>query len=142
MVALPIGHHLSGEAGPISLQDLANEPQILYPRSPRPSYADQVLSLFRDHAVEPRIAHEARELQTAIGLVAAEEGIAIVPESVRFARNHDLIFREISENATSPIIMSHRQQDSSPELVLMSEVISRKYGEWGYTAPPALPCGD
>jgi len=142
MVAFPIGHDLSGDAGPISLQDLADEPHILYPRSPRPSYADQVLSLFRDHAVEPRIAHEARELQTAIGLVAAEEGIAIVPESVRFARNHDLIFREISENATSPIIMSHRQQDSSPELVLMSEVISRKYGEWGYTAPPALPCGD
>lgn len=140
IVALPIGHHLAGGTGPISLQDLADEPQILYPRAPRPSYADQVLSLFRDHAVEPRIAHEARELQTAIGLVAAEEGIAIVPESVRFARNHDLIFREISENATSPIIMSHRQQDTSPELVLMREVISRKYVEWGYTPPPALPC--
>ncbi|KQM20884.1 LysR family transcriptional regulator [Novosphingobium sp. Leaf2] len=141
IVALPMGHPLAAGSGPLSLQDLADEPQILYPRSPRPSYADQVLSLFRDHAVEPRIAHEARELQIAIGLVAAEEGIAIVPESVRFARSHDLVFREIREKATSPIIMSHRLQDSSPELVLMREVISRKYGEWGYETPSALPRG-
>ena len=142
IVALPVGHHLAGKTGTVSLQDLADEPQILYPRSPRPSYADQVLSLFRDHAIEPRIAHEARELQIAIGLVAAEEGIAIVPESVRFARSHDLIFREIAEKATSPIIMSHRQQDSSPELILMADVISRKYREWGYDAPSALPRGE
>ncbi len=139
IVALPVGHRLAGNAGPVSLQDLADEPQILYPRSPRPSYADQVLSLFRDHAIEPRIAHEARELQIAIGLVAAEEGIAIVPESVRFARGHDLIFREIAQKVTSPIIMSHREQDTSPELILMSEVIARKYAEWGYAPPSALP---
>ena len=36
----------------------------------------QVISLFRDHAIEPRIVHEARELQIAIGLVAAQEGMA------------------------------------------------------------------
>lgn len=142
IVALPVGHHLGAKTGPLSLRDLGDEPQILYPRSPRPSYADQVLSLFRDHAIEPRIAYEARELQIAIGLVAAEEGIAIVPESVRHARSHDLIFREIVEKAVSPIIMSHRQQDTSPELVLMSEVISRKYAEWGYAIPPALSLGD
>lgn len=142
MVALPIGHSLAAGNGPLSIQDLIDEPQILYPRSPRPSYADQVLSLFRDHAVEPRVAHEARELQIAIGLVAAEEGIAIVPESVRFARSHDLVFRELKEKATSPIIMSHRQQDSSSELVLMREVISRKYTEWGYEPPSALPRGE
>jgi DNA-binding transcriptional LysR family regulator len=138
IVALPVGHHLAANTGPVSLRDLVDEPQVLYPRSPRPSYADQVLSLFRDHAIEPRIAHEARELQIAIGLVAAEEGIAIVPESVRFARSHDLIFREIVEKAVSPIIMSHRQQDTSPELILMGEVISHKYSEWGYEIPPAL----
>lgn len=139
IVALPVGHRLAEKADPVSLQDLADEPQILYPHSPRPSYADQVLSLFRDHAIEPRIAHEARELQIAIGLVAAEEGIAIVPESVRFARSHDLIFREIAEKVTSPIIMSHRLQDSSPDLALLSEVIYRKYSEWSYETPSAFP---
>lgn len=138
IAAFPIDHPLAHGEGPISIRELADEPQIIYPRAPRPSYADQVLSLFRDHAIEPRVVHEARELQIAIGLVAAQEGIAIVPESVHRARSHDVAFRELVEPATSPIIMSHRPGDRSPELALMASVIARRYSEWGYEVPAAL----
>lgn len=138
IAAFPMDHPLARQEGPVSLKELADEPQILYPRSPRPSYADQVISLFRDHAVEPRIVHEARELQIAIGLVAAEEGMAIVPESVRRARSHDVAYRELAEPATSPIILSHRAGDTSPELELMGAVIARMYQEWGYGVPAGL----
>lgn len=141
VAAFPMSHPLAKGDGPVSLRDLADEPQIIYPRAPRPSYADQVISLFRDHAIEPRIVHEARELQIAIGLVAAEEGMAIVPESVHRARSHDVAFRDLTEPATSPIIMSHRPGDRSPELALMAAVIARKYAEWGYDVPLALQEG-
>ncbi|WP_206242835.1 LysR family transcriptional regulator [Novosphingobium terrae] len=138
IAAFPVDHPLAQGEGPISLRDLADQPQIVYPRAPRPSYADQVISLFRDHAIEPRIVHEVRELQIAIGLVAAEEGIAIVPESVRRARSHDVAFRDLQEAATSPIIMSHRKGDHSPELTLMATVIARQYERWAYPVPAAL----
>ncbi|MBH1991270.1 MAG: LysR family transcriptional regulator [Sphingomonadaceae bacterium] len=138
VAAFPVDHPLAHGEGPISIRDLADEPQIIYPRAPRPSYADQVISLFRDHAIEPRIVHEARELQIAIGLVAAQEGMAIVPESVHRARSHDVAFRDLLEPATSPIIMSHRPGDRSPELALMASVIARQYAEWGYEVPAAL----
>ncbi|PHP17437.1 LysR family transcriptional regulator [Sphingobium sp. IP1] len=138
VAAFPMDHPLARGEGPISIRDLAEEPQIIYPRAPRPSYADQVISLFRDHAIEPRIVHEARELQIAIGLVAAQEGMAIVPESVHRARSHDVAFRDLVEPATSPIIMSHRPGDRSPELALMASVIARQYAQWGYEVPAAL----
>lgn len=138
VAAFPLDHPLAQGSGPISMHDIADEPQIIYPRKPRPSYADQVISLWRDFGIEPRIVHEARELQIAIGLVAAEEGIAIVPESVRRARSHDVAFRELAETATSPIIMSHRPGDNSPELALMIATIARKYRDWGYAVPAAL----
>ena len=138
IAAFPIDHPLAKEPGPVSLHQLGDEPQIIYPRSPRPSYADQVISLFRDHAIEPKIIHEARELQIAIGLVAAEEGVAIVPESVRHARSHDVAFRDLLEPATSPIIMSHRTGDYSADIGLMGQLIARKYRDWGYDVPPAL----
>jgi hypothetical protein len=64
--------------------------------------------------------------------------MAIVPESVRRARSHDVAFRELVEPATSPIIMSHRPGDRSPELALMAAVIARKYAQWGYEVPTAL----
>lgn len=141
IAAFPIDHPLAAGEGPISVRDLADEPQIIYPRAPRPSYADQVISLFRDHAIEPRVVHEARELQIAIGLVAAQEGVAIIPESVRRARSHDVAFRDLVEPATSPIIMSHRLSDRSPELALMASIIARQYAEWGYDVPPPLTEG-
>lgn len=138
VAALPTAHALASYTGPIPLRALAGEPLIVYPRTPRPSYADQVISLLRDHLIEPRIAYEARELQTAIGLVAAEEGVAIVPESVRRSRTEDVIYRELAEPASSPIIMSHRINDRSRELRLMGDVIAERYAAWGYAVPTGL----
>lgn len=134
VVAIPSQHRLTQEDEPVSLHELAAEPQIVYPSAPRPSYADQVLSLFRDCGHEPRVVHEVRELQIAIGLVAAEEGLAIVPESVSRSRTHDVVYRPLREHATSPIIMSHRIGTISPELRLMIGVIQQRYAEWGYPA--------
>lgn len=138
IAALPSESVLAQGSGPISLAEIGREPLILYPRLPRPSYADQVLSLFHDHGIAPRVVHEARELQIAIGLVAAEEGVAIVPESIRRSRSEDVRYRELVEAATSPIIMSQRIGDHSPEIRLMSDLIAQKYSEWGYDVPESL----
>ncbi|EWY35966.1 LysR family transcriptional regulator [Skermanella stibiiresistens SB22] len=139
VVALPLSHPLLEREGPLNFTELAGEPLILYPRVPRPSYADQVISIFRDRGLEPNIAHEARELQTAIGLVAAEVGICIVPTSVQRLRRDDIVYRELSEqNITSPIIMSRRVNDQSPELAVMSRVIMEAYAEWGWQIPEGL----
>ena len=138
VAAVAATHPLARQASGVPLARLAEEPHILYPRAPRPSYADQVLSHFRDRGLDPRIAHEVRELQIAIGLVAAEEGISIVPESVKQARTEDVRYIEIAEHLTSPIIMSHRANATSPELRLMARVITDTYTEWGYPVPPAL----
>jgi len=138
VAALPIGHPLAKLPGPISLEQLADEPLILYPRAPRPGYADQVIALFHDNGLDPRIAHEARELQIAVGLVAAEEGVSIVPVSVQKSRTDDICYRTLVEPATSPIIMSHRAGDTSPELTLMGSVIARMYRAWGYGVPEGL----
>ena len=135
VAAIPAGHPLAKVDGPVSLRQLADEPLILYPRAPRPGYADQVIALFHDIGVEPRIAHEARELQIAVGLVAAEEGVSIVPVSVQKSRVSDIRYLPLIERATSPIIISHRIGDASPELALMGRVIARMYPRWGYDVP-------
>jgi DNA-binding transcriptional LysR family regulator len=138
VAALPAAHPLSRLRHPISLASLADSPLIVYPREPRPSYADQVLALFRDHGVRPRIAHEARELQIAIGLVAAEEGVCVVPDAIRKLRVDDVRYVEILEHATSPIIMSCRSNEISPELRTIASVIARMYRSWGYSVPDGL----
>ena len=139
VVALPLSHPLLQREGSLSFAELAAEPLILYPRVPRPSYADQVISIFRDRGLEPHIAHEARELQTAIGLVAAEVGICIVPTSVQRLRRDDVVYRElIEQNITSPIIMSRRANDRSHESAVMARVVVEAYREWGWKIPQGL----
>jgi DNA-binding transcriptional LysR family regulator len=138
MAALPIDHPLEKQSGPVSLEQLADERLILYPRAPRPGYADQVIALFHDRGLEPRIAHEARELQIAVGLVAAEEGVCVVPVSVQKSRVEGVRYKRLVEPATSPIIMSYRLGDKRPELNMMVDVIARMYEIWGYDVPDAL----
>lgn len=138
VAALPIGHRLLKGERSIDLADLSDEAVIVYPREPRPSYADQVLSLLHDHGVTPTAVHEVRELQTALGLVAAEDGICIVPSSVHLMGRRDLVFRELTEKAVSPIILSHRKNDLSPHLATIIGNIADVYDQWGWPLPGGL----
>jgi DNA-binding transcriptional LysR family regulator len=102
----------------------ADAPLILYPNAPRPSYADQVLSFYRKCGLEPKVAIEVRELQTALGLVAAGVGISVVPSSVRRLGRKDVDYLPLEEpNLTSPIIVSHRPNDDSELLAQMLHLI-------------------
>lgn len=122
IAALPAGHALA-DAAQLTLDALSKETLIIYPSTPRPSYADQQLSAFRDHAVEPAAIHEVRELQTALGLVAAQVGVCLVPESVRGLRARGVTYRSIEEtNVSSPIIMSRRLQDQSATTELFCSI--------------------
>lgn len=130
IVALPVGHQLSLGKPILSLRDLTNETLIIFPKAPRPSYADQVLAAFQDRALAPRKIYEVRELQIALGLVAAGEGISIVPSSVNGLKRDDVIYRELDDpTLTSPVIMSMRALDESRDIKEMLELVYRLYEE-------------
>lgn len=113
VVALPITHRLAGKTS-VKLADIMDEPLILYPAKPRPSYADHVLHLFRQKGYSPQVIQEVNELQTAIGLVTATIGISIVPESVRRLHRDDVVYVNLDEpEFTSPIMLSWRKNDHS-----------------------------
>ena len=132
IAVLPLGHRLLDHPGPLRLRDLADEPLVVYPRAPRPSYADQVLALFRAQDVALHSVMEVRELQTALGLVAAQAGMALVPAGVRQLRRDGVAYRDLDEDgAKSPIIMSHRRDDASAEIGVVLELIQDIYREEG-----------
>ena len=134
IAALPSGHPLLARAGRLRLDDLAAEPLVVYPNAPRPSYADQVLTLYRERGLKPAAVHEVREVQTALGLVAAEAGICLVPASVERLGRDDVAYRPLNEgNAVSPIIMSYRKGDKSPEIALILKLIREIYQKAGIT---------
>lgn len=113
VVAISSQHELAGFASLPAARLLA-EPLILYPARPRPSYADQVLDILRTQGITPAETHEVNELQTAIGLVAAGMGVAIVPESVRGLFREDVAYVKLEDSGfSSPILLSWRKNDRS-----------------------------
>lgn len=131
VAAIPMEHELALERGALSLTEIAKHDHLVYPRNPRPSYADQVLTLFRDMGLEPRAVHEVQELQTALGLVASGMGLCLVPASANRMRPDEVVYRPVAEaKAVSPIIMSTRLQDQSTDIVLLRSLIDEIYREW------------
>ncbi len=130
--ALPATHPALARTGALYLEDIAGDPLIVYPKAPRPSYADQVLAIYRALGLRPAALHEVRELQTALGLVAAGVGICIVPASVERLRRDHVEYRPLAdEGATSPIIMSCRRDDRSPEIGRVLTLVGDIYRELG-----------
>ena len=64
-------------AADFRLRDTAGEPLIIYPKSPRPSYADQVLDFYREAGVQPQFepGKRVQQVQQHLGLgeLAARE---------------------------------------------------------------------
>ena len=118
---------LARESTPLPIQQLAGQKLIVYPKEPRPGFADQVLNVLHGHGVQPAEVLEVREIQTALGLVAAEFGVCVIPESARQIRQ-DVHCRLIdSDQATSPIIFNHRLNDSSAYVELVKQLIREVY---------------
>ena len=130
IVALPEGHSLSLSKPVLALRDLLNETLIIFPKTPRPSYADQVLAAFQDRGLKPHRIYETRELQVALGLVAAGEGVSVVPSSVHGLKRSDVSYKELDDpTLVSPIIMSTRLLDESQDIKEILELIYRLYEE-------------
>lgn len=136
VVAAPRGSALASDDRPLRIHELAGQPLLVYPSEPRPSFADTVLRLFQDHGVRPARVQEVRELQSALGLVAADSGICVVPESARL--RSDVHYRPIADSrATSPIILSHRSQDEGWYVGAILTLLRQMYAE-----TPSLLGGD
>lgn len=128
VLAIPPGCELARETGPVALDAIRRHQLIVYPKEPRPSFADQVLSLLHDKGIHPAQVHEVRELQAALGLVASEVGVCLIPAAARF--RNDLAYRLIDDDhATSPVILSHRMNDSSWYIDAVTRLIDELYAE-------------
>lgn len=128
ILAIPPGFPLAREYGPVGLQAVDGQHLIAYPKEPRPSFADHILGLLNEHDIHPSQVQEVKELQTALGLVATEAGICIIPAAAKI--RSDLCYRVIqNERATSPIILSHRLHDDSWYIKVVKSLITEMYAE-------------
>lgn len=79
VVAISDRHRLADRKS-IAVEELEDEPLIVPDRRSRPHSHDMTIKLFTEAGLTVRIAQMADEKQTIVNLVAAEIGLAIVPQ--------------------------------------------------------------
>lgn len=125
-VAVALHSPLARSQDHVPINILSGQKLILYPREPRPSFADEVLRTLQNHDIRPGEILEVKELQTALGMVAAGFGLCVVPLSAKQLRQ-DVCFRRIdSPSATSPVIFYQRVNDGSRYIRMVKAMIEEQ----------------
>ena len=128
MLAVHASHPLAAQTQGVYLADIVDEHMFLYPSHPKPNFSTQVRHLFSEHSLDPKNLKEVREIQLALGLVAAGEGCCIVPESAQTIKFPHLHYIPIlDDSAVSPIFLALRSMDESDDIRSLFDCIYQVY---------------
>lgn len=121
-------HSLAKNNKKIHLLDLIEEKILLYPNHNQPNLATEISNIFRKHNLQTQNVDLVRDIQLAIGLVAANEGICIIPESATKVAIDNVVYFPIQDPlAKVHIISSIRQGEKDPKVLAMFSSIKEVY---------------
>nr|AGM34767.1 FldR1 [Paraburkholderia fungorum] len=124
---LAVHRSQSGKFGKTcKLADLRAVELTLFPRGGRPSFADEVIGLFKHAGIEPRIARVVEDATAALALTMAGAAPSIVPASVAAIRWPDIAFaRIVGTRVKVPISCIFRKEKQPPILARFVEHVRR-----------------
>lgn len=129
VIAVHSSHPLAQSEG-VYLSDIVDEPMFFYPNTPQPNFSTQLQAIFSEHHLEPSKVKEVREIQLALGLVAAGEGLCIIPASadtIRFPHLHYIPI--LDQTAVSPIFITTRAMDYNEDIRSLFDCVHQVYNE-------------
>ena len=101
VAALPEGHALLGDPGPLELAALADEPLVSLPRSISPAYFDRQVAACRAAGFEPRSMREVGSAMAQLAIVAAGLGVALVSSAMARLSPPGVGFRPLADPVES-----------------------------------------
>jgi DNA-binding transcriptional LysR family regulator len=113
VIVLPPQHRLAGETS-ISLQSLAQETLIMFPRSIAPVLYDEVMSACQRAGFSPQLGQESTQVASAVSMVAAGFGVSIVPHSIRQVAATGVTYHAIDgPGPRAQIVIAYRSTEFS-----------------------------
>ena len=98
-------------------KDLGEMSFISYPKDPNSSFARHTIQALEQAGVDPRVAYEAKEIHTALCLVAAGLGFALVGKSVADNNRRDVRFLPLRGLKTTANVFAVHLKDAKHQLV-------------------------
>ena len=128
-LAVGVDHELAGRKR-VRIAETDQEAFIGFDRRISPSMHTQLSNLFALSDVDYNPFIEATEYTTILGLVAAGEGIAVVPAGVRSFRPADLRYLEVEDSdATTNLLLFSRPDEPSPLVRRATKLASELFSD-------------
>lgn len=113
VLAVPNTHRIKTTR--VKLEDIATESFILISRKISPAVYDSIVRAFNERELCPRIEMEPDALHTALALVAADQGVAIVPACARSLHFSGVRFVQLSSGVPkADLVLVWKKAASSP----------------------------
>lgn len=127
IAALPKQHAASGKErrAALALAQLADDPIIII-GPPGTGIHDETIAACLQAGFSPRIYQEAPRITSALGLVAAGLGVALVPESMQRMTMDGVVFRSLKEPRPKAFLgLAARRAEASPLLRQFVSLVRR-----------------
>lgn len=130
VAALPRKHRLARRKA-LGLEELKDEPFLLYPRATRFGLSDMIVTACEALGFSPRIVQHAPQISSTINLVASSLGVTIVPTCMRHARIDDVRYVPLKDtDLRATLGIAYRSGPLAPAVAnLLAMVPTRPYSE-------------
>ena len=105
IACLPASHRLAKQAR-ISVAHLANERLILFSEAVSPDYFGVIRSMCQRAGFDPELRHEVRHWLSVLSLVAAGQGVSLVPACLERAGMQGLAFKPIAGKTPQSVLQA------------------------------------
>lgn len=116
VAAIPLQHPLAAQSE-LRAADFDTLPYIGYPKDASSGFSRQVLALLQAAGARPQMRQDAKEIHTALGLVAAGLGATVVGRSVAGNNRTDVRFLPIADLREPSRVMMVRKAKTPNALV-------------------------
>jgi DNA-binding transcriptional LysR family regulator len=128
-IVLPKSHPLAHKPA-LTVGDLAEEGFIAYGERWAPAFHQRWTGICRSAGFTPRIVQETAEMDTAVGLVAAGLGVAILPEGIT-RRNRKIVavkvlLREVTRSEIGIAVVERSQTPLLKRLVAVARQVGQR----------------
>ena len=120
MLAVPADHAVAGQRT-VSLRRLVQETFVGFSRTSSPSLHAELRSLLGGHGVGYDPAIEATEYTTIVGLVAAGEGVALVPAGVRRLQLPNVAYVKVAD-ADARVALVRLSRIDEPQTIVANAI--------------------
>ena len=122
VAVLPADHRLANQDR-VSLEEMAGEPFVMFPRRNRPTLHDRLIGECRSAGFGPRVTQEVEEIQALLGLVAAGFGVALTLKSFRKLQRPGVVYRPL-ESPTEMLAFAVAWRGGNPSPALANFLLT------------------